>query len=264
MREILTDLSDMLSDPDPMQRAHLNMKQPLPKRFYETVGVAGADDKWSITLDGKSVRTPAKKVLELPSQAIAELLATEWSAQEKTIDPARMPLTRLVNTAIDGVASDLQAVHEDILRFSSSDLLCYRADSPQELVNLQTEKWDPIIDWAANHLGARFSLAEGIVHQEQPREAIAAFAVTLRKYHTSLELACLHTVTTLTGSAILALAFAEGEVTADEAWEIAHLDEDYQASVWGDDDEAIARRKKRYIEHDAAARLFEHARFAIR
>ena len=167
-----------------------------------------------------------------------------------------MPVTRLVNTAIDGIAPDTQPVFEDILRFSSSDALCYRADSPENLVARQKDQWDPLIDWSANRLGARFILIEGIMPQAQPREASAAFAVTLRKYDQPITLAALHTITSLTGSAILALAFAEGEVTAEEAWRLAHLDEDWNTELWGADAEAENRRNKRFEEMQAAAAVF--------
>lgn len=256
MRDILTDLNDQMSDPNPVKRAQINMKTPLPKRFYKEVTVGGEGEQWSILLDGRTVKTPAKQTLELPVEAVARLVADEWQAQETLIDPRKMPLTRLVNTALDGISADPQAVHEDILRFSSTDLLCYRADSPQELVTLQGEKWDPVMDWAANVLGASFILAEGIMHQEQPREAVAAFAVTLRKYDHVIDLASLHTITTITGSAILALAFAEGFLSADDVWDLAHVDENWQIGQWGEDEEAALRMKKRKFELDAAARLF--------
>ncbi len=167
-----------------------------------------------------------------------------------------MPVTRLVNTALDGVAANAQAIFEDILRFSSSDLICYRAGEPELLVERQAEHWDPVIDWAANDLGARFILVEGVMPQEQPREATAAFAVTLARYDSPMALAALHTVTTLTGSAILALAFAEGRVTTEEAWSLAHLDEDWTIEHWGRDEEAEERRAKRFAEFKAAADVF--------
>ncbi len=255
MRDILTELNDHISDPDPVKRAQEAMRTPLPKRFYKDVSVGGEEGRWAILLDGRSVKTPTKNVLEVPNKTVAALLADEWQAQAEEINPMTMPVTRLVNTAIDGVAADPQAVHEDILRFSSSDLLCYRADTPTELVALQSEKWDPVLDWASNVLGARFILAEGVIHQEQPREAIAAFAVTLRKYDHALELASLHTMTSMTGSAILALAYAEGLLDADAVWDLAHVDENWQIRQWGEDEEAALRMKKRKLELDAAAQL---------
>ncbi|MBX4954397.1 ATP12 family chaperone protein [Rhizobium lentis] len=256
MRDLLNDLSEGLSHPDPIRRAQIQMKKPLPKRFYTEVAVAEHEGSFAITLDGKSVRTPARQVLAVPTEALARLVAAEWRGQGKEIDPATMPVTRLVNTALDGVATNTQAIFEDILRFSSSDLLCYRADGPELLVERQRERWDPIIDWAANDLGARFILVEGVMHHEQPREATAAFAVTLARHQSPMALAALHTITTLTGSAILALAFAEGRVTLEETWSLAHLDEDWTIEHWGRDEEAEERRAKRFADFKAAVDVF--------
>ncbi|RUM25500.1 ATPase [Rhizobium vallis] len=256
MRDLLNDLSEGLSHPDPIRRAQIQMKKPLPKRFYTDVAVAEHEGGFAIMLDGKSVRTPARQVLAVPTGALARLVAAEWEAQAEVIDPVTMPVTRLVNTALDGVASNAQATFEDILRFSLSDLLCYRADGPELLVERQAERWDPIVDWAANDLGARFILVEGVMHHEQPREATAAFAVTLARHESPLKLAALHTITTLTGSAILALAFAEGRVTMEEAWSLAHLDEDWTIEHWGRDEEAEERRAARFAEFKAATEVF--------
>lgn len=255
MRELF-EHPENLSHPDPTRRAQIQMQRPLPKRFYKDVTIAEGGEGHAIHLDGRPVKTPAKNALVVPAAALAELMRTEWHAQADVINPATMPITRLVNTAIDGVAADPQAVFEDILRFSAGDLLCYRAASPAELVARQAERWDPVVDWAASDLGARFVLIEGVMPQEQPREAIAAFAVTLRKYDTPIELACLHTVTTLTGSAILALAFAERRLSADEAWTLAHLDEDWTEEHWGADAEAAQRRSRRYEDLQAACSTF--------
>jgi len=256
MRDIFPDPSEVLSHADPTRRAQIQMQKPLPKRFYNEVGVAEGEGGHAIHLDGRPVKTPAKNSLIVPTARLAELVRDEWASQVEVIDPRTMPVTRLVNTAIDGVATDPQAVFEDILRFSSSDMLCYRAEGPDNLVIRQNENWDPIMDWAANELGARFILIEGVMPQEQPKEAIAAFAVTLRKYDTPIELATLHTVTSLTGSAILALAFAEGRITDQEAWTLAHLDEDWTNEHWGADAEAEHRRARRFEEMQAAAAVF--------
>lgn len=262
MRDILTDLNDaFLSDPDPVRRAQIQMKAPLPKRFYETVSVAeDGEGGFLVLLDGKTVRTPSKAKLSVPTQAAAEMVAAEWVAQVEVINPLTMPVTRLVNTVLDGVMLDPQAVFEDMLRYSASDLLCYRADAPQKLVDQQADAWDPILAWASDRLGARFILAEGVMHQEQPREAIAAFGAGLKRHDEPFALACLHTVTTLTGSAVLALAFAEGLIDADEAWRLAHVDEDWQESQWGEDEEARRRRSSRKIDLDAACGLFKAIR----
>lgn len=260
MRDLLNDLSEGLSHPDPIRRAQIQMKKPLPKRFYSQVTTRQDEGGHAIELDGKAVRTPARQPLVVPTHALALLVAAEWDRQREVIDPATMPVTRLVNTALDGVATDPQAVFEDILRFSSSDLLCYRADGPEGLVARQAERWDPVVDWAANTLGARFILIEGVIHREQPREAVAAFAVSLRKYDTPMALASLHTITTLTGSAILALAFAEGYLPFDAVWSLAHLDENWTIEHWGSDEEAEQRRAARFLEFQAAADVFSALR----
>src|SRR5262245_39236086 len=257
MRDVLNDLEagKQLSDPDPLRRAQSQMRAPLPKRFYSDVSVAALADGFAINLDGKPVRTPAKAVLLLPTEQAAELVAIEFAAQKGHIDPMSMPVTRLVNTAIDGVAQDTQAVLEDILRFSSSDLLCYRAQGPERLVERQADAWDPVIDWARSALSARFVLAEGVIHIEQPREAIAEIGIHLKMRDDPLRLAAIHLMTSLTGSSLLALAVESGELDPEAAWKAAHVDEDWNVEHWGADFEAAQRRKFRKTDMMAAANL---------
>ncbi|TGQ84022.1 ATPase [Mesorhizobium sp. M8A.F.Ca.ET.207.01.1.1] len=259
MRDILNDLEagKYLSDPDPVRRAQIQMKTPLPKRFYKEVSIVPVEAGFAVQLDGRPVRTPGKALLALPTQAAATLVAGEFAEQGETINPVTMPVMRLVNTAIDGVASDPQAVLEDILRFASSDLLCYRADAPQGLVERQNEQWDPVIDWARASLGVRFNLAEGIIHVEQPRETIAVLGSHLAQRAQPLRLAAIHVMTSLTGSALLALAVDFGELDGEEAWAAGHVDEDWQIAQWGQDAEAVARRTARKRDMMAAVSLLE-------
>jgi len=259
MRDLISDLEhqNFLSDPDPVRRAQIQMRTPLPKRFYKDVTVAAGETGFVVHLDGRPVRTPAKALLELPTERAAELVAAEFSAQGETIDPVTMPVMRLVNTAVDGVAKEADAVMEDILRFSASDHLCYRADSPEALVARQNALWDPVLDWARDALGARFNLAEGVMHVEQPREAIAAVGHHLRPRAEPLRLAALHLMTSLTGSALLALSVEAGALSAEEAWDAAHVDEDWQVEQWGQDAEAMARRANRKRDMLAAVALLE-------
>ena len=235
--------------------------RPLPKRFYEAVTVAeaaapagGGVHTWSILLDGKTVRTPAKAVLAVPTRALAEAVAEEWRAQGERIDPATMPLTRLVNSAIDGVRGREAAVRDDIAKYAASDLLCYRAEQPEGLMQRQAELWDPILAWSRENLGADLAVAEGLMPVAQPDAARAAIASRLIGYD-AFALAALHVVTTLTGSALLALAHARGRLDAEAAWAAAHIDEDWQIAKWGEDAEATARRQRRWQEMQAASRL---------
>lgn len=256
MRDFLNDIHEHLSDPDPVRRAQIQMKNPLPKRFYKEVSIGGDGGRYTIELAGRTVKTPAKKLLSLPTRAAAELVAAEWRDQVDVINPGRMPVTRLVNSALDGVASELDAVLDDIVKDAGTDLLCYRADAPRSLVDAQARKWDPVLYWAADAFGARFILVEGIIHQAQPASAIEAFAKAIGKYRDPLAVGALHTITTLTGSAILGLAVAEGRLTAEEAWTAAHADEDWNIEQWGSDAEAEARRAHRWQDMKASSDLF--------
>lgn len=259
MREILADLEQAfaLSDPDPVRRAQLQMP---PKRFYKDVAVAAEDGGFVVRLDGKLARTPARAPLKLPTRAAAELVAGEFAAQAETIDPVGMPVLRIANSAIDGVAADPEAVLEDIVRFCGSDLVCYRADSPAELVSRQTVAWDAVLDWIGSALGVRFQVAQGIVHVAQPAQAVEAVRVRLKQETEPMRLAALHVMTTLTGSALIALAVAGGGLSVEEAWAAAHVDEGWQAEQWGEDAEAEARRAARKRDMLAAARLLQAVR----
>jgi chaperone required for assembly of F1-ATPase len=230
-------------------------KKTLPKRFYTDAAVVETPEGFAVRLDGKPVRTPGKALLALPTRAAAQLVADEFSAQGETVDPMSMPVLRLVNTAIDGVAADTQAIVEDVMRFSSSDLVCYRAEGPDSLVARQAEAWDPVLDWARAALGARFFLTEGVMHVEQPRESVAAVGLWLRQREEAFRLSSIHLMTTLTGSALVALAVEAGGIEADAAWAAAHVDEDWTIEHWGEDAEAAARRAARRRDFDAAVAL---------
>jgi chaperone required for assembly of F1-ATPase len=229
------------------------MKKPRAKRFYKEA-TAGAGPPFQILLDGRAVKTPKKRALVLPTHALACAVASEWAAQGEMIEPGTMPLTRFANTAIDAVADSLAAVAGDIVAFAGSDLLCYRAGAPQELQQAQAVRWDPVIAWAREALGARLTIVNGVMPVEQPPAALSKIASALLP-HDAFRLTGLHVLTTLTGSALLALAHARGFLTAGETWAAAHVDEDYQISLWGDDAEAENRRRLRRAEFDAASRF---------
>lgn len=237
------------------------LRQALPKRFYTQVavhrcGVGEQTDAFAILLDGKPVRTPRKSVLAVPTEALAEAIAAEWRAQRELIDPETMPLTRVVNSALDGVKGRQEEVRREILGYAASDLTCYLAPGPRELAERQAREWGAIHVWAQDALGARFACVAGIVPIAQPSATLAAVQRTLEAYGT-FELTALHVMTTLTGSALLALALAraQGALSAERAWALAHLDEDWQIAQWGDDAEAAARRARRWLEMKAASDL---------
>jgi chaperone required for assembly of F1-ATPase len=229
----------------------------LPKRFYKEVAVKDEEGGGSsLLLDGKPLRTPGKASLMLPARALAHAVAAEWRGQGERIDPLTMPLTRLANSAIDGVKGREDAVIDDIARHAASDLLCYRADGPKALVEAQGKHWDPVLAFARDELKAPLLLSQGIVHVTQPEASLAR----IRNEFEGLDpfrLAALHVMTALTGSALLALAVLRGKLTPKEAWAAAHVDEDFQISQWGEDAEARTRRENRFCDFAAAAEMLE-------
>ncbi|QFU16785.1 ATP12 family chaperone protein [Microvirga thermotolerans] len=243
-------------EPDPIRAAQAGMKPTLPKRFYREAAVEERDGLHALTLDGRGARTPGRHPLAVASRPLAEAIAAEWAAQGAEIDPSTMPITRIVNSALDGVAPRMAEVAEDLVRYAGSDLLYYRMSEPERLARSQTAAWDPILAWARERHGARFALAEGVMHVTQPEEAIAAIRRVVDEVGSPLALAALHVMTTLTGSVLIALAHAEGVLDAEEAWAAAHVDELYQESVWGEDYEASERRKRRQAEFAAASTVY--------
>ncbi|MFH6782608.1 MULTISPECIES: ATP12 family chaperone protein [Methylobacterium] len=248
-------LGDPEASPDPVRAARQSAKPALPKRFYEEAGVAPAEDGFRLVLDGRPARTPARRYLAVPQAALAEALAAEWGAQGEFIDPARMPLTRLVNSALDGVSERREAVIDDLSAYAGTDLVVYRAGDPARLVAAQATAWDPVLAWAHEALGARFVLSEGVMHVTQPEASLQALRRAIAAVESPTALAGLHSMTTLTGSLLIALAVLHGRLTPQEGWTAAHVDETFQAEVWGRDAEAEARLDRRREEFEAAARV---------
>ncbi|WP_457092198.1 ATP12 family chaperone protein [Microvirga sp. P5_D2] len=255
----MTDSRDWFpsqDEPNPMRAAQAGMKPTLPKRFYKEAGVEERDGLFHLTLDGRVAKTPSKQALAVPTRGLAEAMAQEWAGQEAEIDPATMPVTRIVNSAIDGVSPRQAEVVDDLARYAGSDLVYYRSSEPERLAQAQDAAWNPILDWARDEHGARFSLAEGVMHVTQPDEAIAAVRSLIERVDSPFALAALHVMTTLSGSVLIALAHAKGPLDVDQAWAAAHVDELFQESVWGEDYEAMERRRRREADFRAASEVY--------
>ena len=258
--------------PPPIMVKHPGQQEikPLPKRFYKdatvgeapiavpaaTPGISLCVGGYPVLLDGRGAKTPRRKALVLPTEGLAGAVAAEWQAQLSVINPVLMPLTRLANTALDGVMGREADVRADIVKYAGSDLLCYRAESPAALTRRQAEHWDSVLAWANGRLGAVFQTGSGLMPVRQPPGIATALAVALEPLD-AFRLTSLHVMTTLTGSAVLALAVLEGELAAKAAWLAAHVDEDWQIERWGADGEAEIRRARRWTEMTAAARMLE-------
>ncbi len=212
-------------------------------KFYKSVSVETRDGGYAILLDGKPAKTPGRARLRLPTESLAEAVATEWREQGDRIDPAAMPLTRLANTAIDRLPAHCGAVIGHILGFGRSDLLCYRADSPAELASRQAQAWEPLLQWMQDAHGVPLRAGQGIAYIEQPA-AVAIKLEALVAAYDDFRLTALDLAAGLTGSLVLALALVEGRLTAGEVFAAAHIDEIFQAEKWGRDEEAEARRAR--------------------
>jgi chaperone required for assembly of F1-ATPase len=247
----MRDLFETIPLDDPLTAARRGGRPALRRRFYDRVAVEPAGGGYGVALDDKPVRTPARHLLAAPTLALAQALAAEWHAQREVIDPARMPLTRLANTIIDGVADLPGPVAAEIEKYLACDLVFYRASGPQQLRERQALHWDPVLAWARDTLGAHFSLGEGVVYIAQPAAALRAAAAAIATE--PWRLGALHVAATLTGSALIALSMSRGAIAADAAWQAAHVDEDWNMAQWGKDETAIERRAFRFTEFSAAA-----------
>ncbi|KEO52765.1 ATP12 family chaperone protein [Thioclava pacifica] len=213
------------------------MSEWAAKRFWKETSVTEAEGGFGVALDGRAVKTPAKAPLVVPTRALAEAIAAEWDAQEDKIAPHTMPVTRSANAAIDKVTHQHDEVVTHVAEYGETDLLCYRADKPAELVALQAEKWDPLLDWAAQTYGLRLTVTAGVLPVAQSQDALARLRAEVAACD-PFALAALHDLVGITGSLVLGLAVARGRLTALEAWELSRLDEDWQIAQWGEDEEA--------------------------
>ena len=233
----------------------LDIRMTLRRRFYKEVSLT---PQLGIALDRKPVRTPGKRFLVLPNAELAAGIAGEWESQAGTIKPASMPLTKLANAAIDRVAPERKRIIAEIIDYAGSDLVCYRAEGPQALVERQVGQWNPILAWARSELEVSLKTFTGVVHRPQPNEALESLGRIFAAAD-DFTLTGLYNIMTLTGSVLLALMLARGRISPDDAWPAAHVDEDFQIEHWGEDEEARDRRENRRKEFDACCRFIKLA-----
>lgn len=255
MRDQLDDIQKHLNDG--YGRAQQLDKVELPKRFYKDVAAGPVDGGFVVTLDGRPARTPGKKLpVIVPAAAIATAMAEEWAGQGEFIDPATMPMVRLVNSAVESGEEMIPAFREEVIKFAGGDLLLYRAESPQELVSEQELAWDNALTALARHFGVSFQPTMGIIHQSQPKATLDRLAESLVNENL-LTMTALVSITGLTGSGLLAIGLWHKLFSPDQVWKAAHVDEDYQIAQWGQDEEAADRRARRRVEFDTAVAVLD-------
>jgi chaperone required for assembly of F1-ATPase len=226
------------------------------KRFWTDSNVVQREGGWAVELDGKPLRTPKRRPLVVPTEALAEAIAEEWRAAGETFDPRQLSLTGLANAAIDGVEPDPEAFAPILVRYGESDLLCYRAESPRKLRERQETGWDPLLGWARRRFDVDFATTSGIVHLAQPAATVARLSHALAMLD-AFRLGGLSPLVTIGGSLVTALAILEGAVTADDAWNALTIDEQWQAEQWGIDAEAEQALEARRRDFFAATRFLE-------
>lgn len=226
------------------------------KRFYKTAEARACDGGHEILLDGRPVRTPARAALILPNADLAAAVAEEWEQQRQDIDPKSMPLTGLANAAIDRIGADHAGFVRGLAVYGETDLLCYRADTPEGLVDRQTAAWDSLLAWGRHRFDVDFEVVCGIVHREQPNRTVEQLRKALEA-RDAFQLAALSPLVTIPGSLIIALALAEGAIDLDAAWTAATVDEAWQTEHWGEDEEASRVLAGRRREFEAAYRFLQ-------
>ncbi len=228
------------------------------KRFWTEVSVVDLGGGFEIALDGRTVKTPLKNPLIVPTRAMAEVIAAEWDAQEGAIDPLTMPATRAANSAIEKVTPQRSDVISMLAEYGESDLLCYRAAQPEALIARQAAAWDPLLDWAAETLGARLTIAAGVMFVAQPAKALAALRAPLEQAD-AYELAALHDLVMLSGSLVIGLK-ATQDKDPKPLWAASRVDETFQAEEWGYDEEAAEMAQGKADGFFAAHRFYQLAR----
>ncbi len=221
------------------------------KRFWTTAAATAGPDGWGVALDGRPLRTPARAVLLVPGAALAEAIAAEWNSQGEEVDPRRLPLTGFANAAIDRVAPDPAGFARRLAAYAESELIAYRADGPASLLAAQAQAWDRWVEWLAHRYDATLTLTSGVMHVAQPPATLARIGAAFAAF-TPFQLAPLDPIVTITGSAVLALAVAAGELDAAAAYDIAHVDARWQEEHWGRDPLAEAAEATRRADLAAA------------
>lgn len=234
------------------------MSEWKQKRFWKEASVGEVDGGFTILLDGRTVKTPAKAAMVMPTRVMAEAAAAEWQAQEDEVLPLTMPVTRSANAAIDKVAIQHGEVADMLAAYGGTDLLCYRADSPQELIERQAKAWQPLLDWAEAELNAPLRVASGVIHVDQPEASLKNLS---REVHalSNFELAAFHDLVAMSGSLVIGFAIIRGFAPAENLWQVSRLDETWQEEQWGVDEEAADLAETKRVQFLHADRFFRMA-----
>ena len=225
------------------------------KRFWQAAQAEPCDGGFTVRLDGRGVKTPAKAPLVVPTLAMAQAIAAEWDAQTGVVQPETMPVTRAANSAIDKIVPQRAEVVALLAAYGASDLLCYRAVGPEALAERQAAAWDPLLNWAAESFGARLAVTRGVMPVAQAPEAVARLEAEVAGLSV-FRLAGFHDLVAISGSLVLALAVIRGRIDVAEAWTLSRIDEAWQVEQWGEDEEAAAMEAVKRVAFEGASRFY--------
>lgn len=225
------------------------------KRFWQAAQAEPCEGGFTVRLDGRGVKTPAKAPLVVPTLAMAQAIAAEWDAQTGVVKPETMPVTRAANSAIDKIVPQRAEVVGLLAAYGASDLLCYRAAGPEALAERQAAAWDPVLDWAAEVFGARLAVTRGVMPVAQDAAAVARLEAEVAGLSV-FRLAGFHDLVAISGSLVLALAVIRGRLGVAEAWDLSRIDEAWQVEQWGEDEEAAEAEAVRRVAFEAASRFY--------
>ena len=226
------------------------------KRFWRDVAVEQEADGWTIKLDGRPVKTPARAALAVPTRTLADAIAGEWRSVEGKIDPRAIPLTGLANAAIDRIAPDREAFADNLARYAEADLACYRADGPRALVERQEQQWDKLLGWARRRYDVDFVTTSGLMHVAQTAATIERLSHAVAALD-PFRLAGLSPLVTVGGSLVAALAVLEKALAPEEAWDAVSIDERWQLEQWGADADAEVALENRRRDFLSASRFLD-------
>ena len=226
------------------------------KRFWKNVAAEAEDGGWTVKLDDRPLRTPARQPLVVPTRALADAIAEEWRMVDEEVEPRAMPLTGLANAAIDRVAPERQTFAAGLATYAEADLACYRSDWPPELVSRQAAKWDPLLAWVRRRYDVDFATTSGLLHVPQPQATIEQLAYAVAALG-AFRLDGLSPLVTIGGSLIAALAVLEKALSAEEAWDSVSVDDRWQVEQWGADAEAEKALENRRRDFMTAARFLD-------
>jgi chaperone required for assembly of F1-ATPase len=201
------------------------------KRFYKLVSYEKKPEGYTILLDGRVVKTKSGALLLAQNEQVASQIAQEWAQQGEQIDPDSMPFTQILNTRIDQVGKKRKAMSAAVLKYLNTDLICYPAEDPKALYELQEQHWVKQREWIEQRFGTPMKVTTGLKALQQPPELHNALKAHVDAMSDDI-FTLFQVVAPLCGSLVLGLALIEGQCSADEIFKACFVEEHYKDEIY--------------------------------